>query len=154
MKPSRELACPRTEELSALIDEELGGERRGEIAAHAKVCPVCGKMLRELKVLEAALQPLAELPATPDLLPLIEQRLSAVSPPARPKADRKSWFGWQVVPAGLAAVGMLSAGLYLGALLVGGTAVSAAQPAMMAMFDAIPPGGVCVGLQSCNWRGR
>ena len=122
MKPSRELACPRTEELSALIDEELGAG--DETAAHAKVCPVCGRMLKDLKELRVGLQPLAELPAT------------------------------RLVPAGFAGAATLSAGVYLGALLMGGTAVGTAQPAMMAMFDAIPPGGVCVGLQSCNWRGR
>ena len=153
MKPSREVACPRTEALSALIDGELAPASRDETVAHATVCPVCGSMLQELNELRLALKPLAELPASPDLAPLIEQRLSAAKPVAATKPRRKGWLGWQLLPAGLAGAATLSAGVYLGALLAGGTG-AAMQPAMMAMFDAIPPGGVCLGVQSCNRQGR
>lgn len=147
--------CPRTEQLSALIDGELSGVARAEIESHAVSCPLCGAMLRDFGELRVALKPLAAARPGFDLAPLIDQRLAAGGRPARPRRDRSGWKGWQILPSGLAAAGVLTAGVYLGALLAGGGAgVTALQPAAMALFDPVPPGGLCAGLPSCYSPGR
>ncbi len=154
MKDRLQPDCPRTEQLSALIDGELAGAPRDEIASHAAFCPLCGAMLRDLNELRGALRPLSEARSGVDLAPLIEQRLAARGQQRRPARGRNWWHGWQVLPSGLAAAGVLTAGVYLGALLAGGASVTALQPAAMALFDPVPPGGLCVGLQSCFPLGR
>ncbi|MBI4292771.1 MAG: zf-HC2 domain-containing protein [Betaproteobacteria bacterium] len=151
MKPE---PCPRTEQLSALIDEELQARPREEIESHAAICPVCGSMLRELTELRLALRPLGEARPGVDLAPLISPRLAPRATPRPAKSDKPWWNVWQLLPSGLAAAGTLTAGVYLGAVLGGGATVSATPLAAMAVFDPIPPGGICVGLQSCYSPGK
>jgi uncharacterized protein (DUF1501 family) len=154
MKEQNQSECPRTEQLSALIDGELSGVTREEIEAHAGLYPLCGAMLREFGELHVALKPLATARPGFDLAPLIDQRLAAVGRSARPLRDRSWSQGWQILPSGLAAAGVLTVGMYMGALLAAGGGVTTLQPAAMAMFDPVPPGGVCVGLPSCYAPGR
>jgi anti-sigma factor RsiW len=155
MKDVVQAQCPRTEELSALIDGELAGAARAEIASHATSCPLCGATLRELGELRDALQPLTAARVGFDLAPLLDSRLSARGTRARrPVPDRNWWQGWQWVPSGLAAGAVLMAGVYLGGLLGGGSGVVALQPAAMALFDPVPPGGLCAGMQSCYPLGK
>lgn len=149
MKDPVQPECPRTEQLSALIDGELAGAVRAEIAAHAESCPLCGVMLRDLGELRVALQPLAAAHLEIDLAPLVEQRLAARGQPRHPARDRSGWQGWQLLPSGLVAAGALTAGVYLGVLLAAGAGLTATRPAEMAMFDPVPPGGLCVGPPSC-----
>jgi anti-sigma factor RsiW len=151
MKDRQRPECPRTEDLSALVDEELVGAARAEIATHAESCPLCGAMLQDLGGLRAALQPLAGARPGIDLAPLIEQRLRTVGggSPRPPARSRSGWHGWRLLPQGFVAAGMFATGLYFGGLLAGGAAATSLQPAAMAMFDPIPPGGLCVGLPSC-----
>lgn len=146
--------CPRTEQLSALIDDELPARPRQEIEDHAGTCPLCGPMLRELTELRLALRPLGEAPARIDLVPFIEPRLAPRARRPHSKPDRSWWQGWQMLPSGLAAAGVLAGGVYLGALLAGGAAVSTTRFTTMAVFDPVPPGGICVGFQSCYPRGN
>lgn len=151
MKPEH---CPRTEQLSALIDDELPARSREEIESHAAVCPLCGPMLQDLTELRLALRPLAEARPGTDLVPLIEPQLAPRDRRVQAKPDQPWWRGWQFLPSGLAAAGVLTAGVYLGALLVGGAGASATRLTTMAVFDPVPPGGICVGFQSCYSRGR
>jgi len=146
--------CPRTEQLSALVDGELTGAARTEITSHAGTCPLCGAMLRDLGELRGALRPLATARAGVDLAPLIEERLAARERPRGAARGRSWWQGWQILPSGLAAAGVLATGVYLGALLPGGTGATVMRPAAMAMFDPVAPGGLCVGLPSCYPLGR
>lgn len=153
MKPQQP-DCPRTAQLCALIDDELPARPRQEIERHAAACPLCGAMLRELTELRLALRPLRDTRPGVDLAPLIGPRLAPRG--GRPQAPTRApwWQVWQLLPPGLAAAGVLAAGVYLGALLAGGAAVSATPLIAMAVFDPIPPGGICVGLQSCYPRGK
>jgi anti-sigma factor RsiW len=156
MKDRQRTECPRTEDLSALVDEELVGAARAEIATHAESCPLCGAMLRDLAGLRAALQPLAGARPDIDLAPLIEQRLATLgggSPPL-PAPTRSRWHGWRLLPQGFVAAGVFATGLYFGGLLAGGGAATSLQSAAMAMFDPIPPGGLCVGPPSCYALGK
>ncbi|MBI4196000.1 MAG: zf-HC2 domain-containing protein [Betaproteobacteria bacterium] len=154
MRDTLQPDCPRTEQLSALIDGELAGATRGEIAVHAESCPLCSATLNDLNELRVAMRSLSATRAGLDLSSLVERRLAARRPPERRARGGSWWHGWQILPSGLAAAGMLTAGIYLGAVLAGGTAVMALQPAAMALFDPVPPGGLCVGLQSCYPLGR
>lgn len=149
MTSSKQPHCPRTEQLSALIDGELASGAQEQATSHAAACPLCGAMLRDLTDLHVALRPLAAARVGFDLAPLVEQRLAAGGRRQQRGRAPRRWQGWRLVPSGLAAAGVLTAGVYLGALLAGGAGVAAARPAAMAVFDPVPPGGICVGLQSC-----
>jgi anti-sigma factor RsiW len=151
MKPG---PCPRTEQLSALVDEELPARPREEIESHAAICPVCGAMLRELTELKLALRPLGDARPGIDLVPLISPQLAPRVRPRPAKSGKPWWHVWQLLPSGLAAAGTLTAGVYLGALLAGGAVASATPLSAMAVFDPIPPGGICVGLRSCYSSGK
>ncbi len=153
MKHEQQPDCPRTEQLSALVDEELAREPREDIANHAASCPLCGAMLRDLTEQRSLLHSLAGTRAGVDLAPRIEQRLARRPAPRRKAPDGAWWRGWRLAPAGLAAASVLVTGIYSGALLTAGSAI-ASRPAAMAAFDAVPPGGICVGIPSCYSRGR
>ena len=144
--------CPRIEALSALIDGELTGRDRDEMVEHAAVCAVCAPMFARFGELRTALSALGDTPAGVDIAALVEPRLPARGY-ARPVRARRPWR-WQIAPAGFAAAGVLAMGAYLGFFLVGGATVGLTRPVAMAVFDAIPPGGLCAGLPSCAPRGR
>ncbi|HEX2826166.1 MAG TPA: zf-HC2 domain-containing protein [Burkholderiales bacterium] len=135
--------CPRAEALSAMIDGELSAREHERITAHAAVCPLCGTMLRQFVALRGALLGSPDPDAGVDVAALVEPRLAPREPAGRAHA-RRHW-PWQHAPMGAAGVGVLATGVYLGMLLMGGTAAVATRPAAMAVFDAIPPGGLCVG---------
>ncbi len=153
MRPEQQPECPRTEQLSALIDDELAREPREDIANHAAACPLCGAMLRELTEQRSLLHSLAATGAGVDLAPGIERRLARRRGPRQKAVEGAWWRGWRLAPAGLAAASVLATGIYSGALLTAGAGI-AARPAAMAAFDPVPPGGICVGVPSCYPRGR
>ncbi len=147
--------CPRVEALSLLIDGEISGAALREIEAHAASCPICGTTLRDFRGLRSAFSALGNSPAGVDIAALIDARLPPRAPPraaVRPSRPRSGWR-WQLAPAGVAAAGLLAAGAYLGMLLGGGAAVSAARPPAIAVFDTVPPGGLCAA-PICYGRGR
>lgn len=154
MNDAPQPGCPRIEELSALIDGELAGAAGVEIATHAASCPLCGVMLEDFGRLRVALRPLADARLGVDLVPLVEGRLRDPGEPPRSPARDHGRHGWRLLPAGVVAAGVLATGVYLGGVLAGGAAATVLQPAAMAMFDPVPPGGVCVGLPSCYPLGK
>ena len=146
-------ACPRIEEISALIDGALKGRAAQEIEAHAARCPLCAPVLRDFTAMSTRLQALRDIRCDVDLAAIVRPRLPP-RVPARKKRPVRQWGDlWQLAPGGVAAVGALGAGAYLGLMLMagGGTAL---RPASMAVFDAVPPGAVCAGLPLCSPRGR
>ena len=143
--------CPRIEALSLLIDGEISASARRAIETHAASCSICGATLRDFSSLRSAFSALGDSPAGVDVAALIDQRLPPRAP-LRP-ARRRSGWRWQLAPAGLAAAGVLATGAYLGMLLGGGAAVGLARPAAVAVFDVVPPGGLCVA-PVCFGRGR
>ena len=149
MTSSVQPACPPTEQLSALLDGELAPGTRAEVISHAARCPLCGATLKDLSELHVALRPLSAARVGFDLAPLIEERLAASGRRQQRAREPRWWQGWQLVPSGLAAAGMISVGVYMGAMLAGGTAGAVARPAAMAVFDPVPPGGICVDPRSC-----
>lgn len=149
MTSSTQPDCPRNEQLSELIDGELTIDAREQVTSHVTACPLCAERLRDLTGLHAALRPFAAARVGFDLAPLVEQRLAASVRPRQRERTPRWWQDWGLVPSGLAAAGVLTVGFYLGALLAGGVGVAVARPPAMAVFDPVPPGGICAGLQSC-----
>lgn len=145
--------CPRTDALSALIDDELSAPERDTLQAHLRGCAICAATLAELNELHACF---AALPlATPafDVTPDVMRRIGA-SAAKRPRGrQRRPW--WQLAmlaPAGAAA---LTGGLWLGAVLMPSTLVGVRIPAaQMAAFSALPPGVICPAPQACGGAPR
>jgi hypothetical protein len=156
MNERPEPQCPRTEALSALIDEELVGSARSETITHAASCSLCGARLSDLQRLHVALKPLAVARPGIDLAPLIEQRLREKGPPLelshRPSHVPRLRSAWTLFPVGITAAGALALGVYFGALLAGGGTATVLRPASMALFGPVPPGGLCIGLPSCDGK--
>jgi anti-sigma factor RsiW len=63
------------EDLSALLDGELGAERRAEVEAHVAGCPGCAARLAELHAVDGALTALPAPAVAPDLGARLEHRL-------------------------------------------------------------------------------
>jgi hypothetical protein len=142
MKTFRPDECPRVEALSLLIDDELHGSARDEIETHAASCALCGATLLEFRDLHRAL---ARLPASGPDLDVAAMIASRLQP--RPHFHATPWrmrWHWQLAPVGLAGAGVLAMGIYLGMLLVGGAGLTAARPPAVAVFSAVPPGGLCL----------
>lgn len=138
--------CPRMEALSALVDDALATSDRAEIETHAASCPICGAALADLRALQVRFAALPDLRVGFDLAPSIEERIRAAGAPARPRRTRERVRWWHAIPAGIGAAAALSAGAYLGSvLMVGGGAVASRAAVEMSVFGTVPPGGICLG---------
>lgn len=146
--------CPRTEEISALVDGELPEPARHALDAHVAGCAICAPVLAEFRQLHTAFGALPELEPSVDFAFLVDRRLAAADV-LKPKQKPRRWRWWQLAPATLGGALSLSLGAYLGGALVLGSQVTA-QPAalQMAVFTAIPPGALCPALQACQSMGR
>ncbi len=147
--------CPRTEALSALVDDELGASDRVALDTHVAGCALCAPVLAELRQLRTSFAALPKAAPGVDFAPLVDRRIAAAAGIPKPKAQPQRWRWWQVAPAALGGAISLSFGAYLGSALLLGSQV-AAQPAalQMAAFTEIPPGALCPALQACNPTGR
>ncbi|WP_066707832.1 anti-sigma factor family protein [Curvibacter delicatus] len=146
--------CPRTEEISALVDDELAEPARVALDAHVAGCVICAPVLTEFRQLRTTFAALPDVTPNVDFAFLVDRRIAAAGlPTPQPKPQRWRW--WQLAPATLGGALSLSLGVYLGGTLMLGSQVIA-QPAalQMAAFAAIPPGALCPALQACNSMGR
>lgn len=138
--------CPSTTDLSAYFDGEASQPERERIERHATGCARCRAVLRDWRVVAAALRSDARLPA--DLAPDLWRRLDP-APVPRPARWRRSFL-----PLSFAATATVAAGLLLGTVLV--RTIAPEPPvgnATMALFDPVPPGGICIG-RHCAPVGR
>ena len=145
--------CPRIDEISALVDDELAEPARVAFDAHVAGCAICAPVLAEFRQLHTAFAALPDVTPNVDFAFLVDRRIAADVP--RPKSKPQRWRWWQLAPATLGGALSLSLGIYLGGTLVLGSQVIA-QPAalQMAAFTANPPGALCPALQACNSMGR
>jgi anti-sigma factor RsiW len=135
--------------LSAYLDGEVGGTERRQMAAHLATCAQCTARLTALQTLAADFDRLPQEKLGYDLAGVIEGRLAAASRPYdKPHAAR--W--WGLLPVSLGAAASLALGIGMGSALFGG---AAAMPrvAAISVFDTLPPGGLCLGLESCYNKG-
>lgn len=135
--------------LSAYLDGELGGSERRQMDAHLAACAQCTARLAALQTLAADFDRLPQEKLGFDLAGIIEGRLAAAPrPQGKPPAAR--W--WGLLPVSLGAAASLALGIGMGTALFGG---AAAMPrvAAMSVFDTLPPGGLCLGPESCYSKG-
>jgi anti-sigma factor RsiW len=135
--------------LSAYVDGELSINECRKLEAHLTGCAVCRESLEGLLELKQAFQSLPSMTIGFDLTPLIQGRSEHSKPDNRLWFSiRKIYYGWTVP---FAAVCTLLMGVFLGSTLVNnmGSAATVPRSPVMAMFDVIPPGGLCIGIKSC-----
>lgn len=140
--------CPRADDLSAWLDDELGAAERARLDAHLTRCPACSAMLADLGGLRDDLQHLPVETLGFDLSEVIRGRLAASAAPYPARPRRRSWR--DLLPVGVGATAALSAGLFMGLALTAGSGVAVApRIAVMSVFDPVAPGGLCIGLDAC-----
>ena len=146
--------CPRTEAISALVDDELPEPARAALDAHVEGCAICAPVLAEFRQLRITFAALPDVTPNVDFAFLVDRRISAAGV-SKPNPKPQRWRWWQLAPATLGGAISLSLGVYLGGTLMLGSQITA-QPAalQMAAFTAIPPGALCPALQACNSVGR
>lgn len=140
------MTCPPYEELSAYADHGLKPRAQARLAAHVQGCSRCQQQLQALQAMHQSLQALPSPALGFDLGARLNDQLLAGLGRNRPP-PRPVWTGW--APAGLAVVAMAS-GVWLGGLLVGGSAISAPRATMARVFDPVPPGGLCAIAELCR----
>ena len=149
--------CPRTEALSALVDDELDEPDRLALDAHVAGCAICAPVLAGFRQLRTGFAALPERAPGVDFATLVDRRIAAAAGASKPqpKLSPQRWRWWQVAPAALGGALSLSLGAYLGSALMLGSQLTA-QPAalQMAAFTENPPGALCPALQACNPTGR
>jgi len=152
---SPEDKCPRTEALSALVDNELPEPERGALATHVTGCAICAPVLAEFRQLRTTFAALPEVAPGIDFASLVDRRIATTAGSAKPLLRPQRWRWWQIGPAALGGALSVSLGVYLGSALMLGSQVTA-QPAalQMAAFTAIPPGALCPVMQVCNSTGH
>ncbi|MCM2307202.1 MAG: zf-HC2 domain-containing protein [Sulfuritalea sp.] len=135
-------------ELSAYFDGELDPARQRSVAAHLAACPACAAQFDLLRMLAADFERLPAETLGFDLAGVIEGRLAA-APRPQPRHDR----GWRgLLPVSVGAAASVACGIAMGFALFGGAA-AAPRVALMSVFDTMPPGSLCIGLESCYTNG-
>ena len=146
--------CPRTEAISARVDNELVEPARIALDAHVAGCAICAPVLAEFRQLRITFAALTDVAPGVDFALLVNRRIAAAGVP-KPKPRPQRWQWWQLAPAALGGAVSLSLGVYLGSALMLGSQVTAQPAALkMAAFTAIPPGALCPALHACNSMGR
>lgn len=163
-------ACPRDDDLSAWMDDELDAVAREGLEVHLASCAACRTRLTDLQALRADFLALPDERLGFELSQVIRGRieglpaaakppsrrapspLRAPSPPhaSRPSRQRVRWPRWRgLVPAGVGAAASLSLGLAAGWILTAPVARVAPTAAALQVFAPIAPGGLCAGPRSC-----
>ncbi|MCF8200116.1 MAG: zf-HC2 domain-containing protein [Sulfuritalea sp.] len=140
---------PDMQQLSAYLDGELDSSTRHNLADHLDTCPLCASQLARLQTLTADFGNLPQETLGFDLAGVIEGRLAAAPRPPEKKRPAR-W--WGLLPVSIGAAASIAVGVGMGSALLGG---AAAMPRVTAMsvFDTLPPGGLCLGPDSCYSNG-
>jgi anti-sigma factor RsiW len=119
---------------------------------HLASCPACSKLSGALAALRTSFRSLPDEGLGFDIVPLVDARLAEHR--QRNARSQRRWSLWPLLPQAAAAVASVAGGLALGStMMTGASAAAAPRAAVMAVFDAVPPGGVCLVPASCPNRG-
>ncbi len=135
--------CIKSTALSAYIDDELSGIEKGELESHLETCGLCQQMLDDLQHLRRNLRAMPPATVGFDLTPILQRKLAA------DKQQSRTTRRWGVLPLSFAAALTVAFGILLGGVLANAPTRPSDMPQAMALFDPIPPGGLCIGLDSC-----
>lgn len=138
--------APDLTTLSAYLDGELGRSERQRVAAHLADCPVCAARFAELQSLSADFKAMPAATLGFDLAGVIEGRLAAAPRPAAARPGHRWFSQW---PIAIGAAASIAAGVFMGSALVAGSAADVPRMAALSVFDIMPPGSLCIGLESC-----
>ncbi len=136
--------CRRSEDLSAYLDNELDKKSRLKFEMHLDGCSACKEMLQDLHCLQGCFQSLPQQEVGFDLAP-------GVLAAAGRRASATRWprlSFWQLLPVSFTAAATISLGIFLGTSLISPHDTEPVAPTL-AMFDPIPPGGLCIGFAEC-----
>lgn len=139
--------CPDQEQLSAYADRELAPAVARDVAAHILVCDTCARHVVAIEHLSRAFRDLPRGQVGFDIYPPVELAI------ARAARQQRLAGVWRIAPLSLAAAATVVLGVFIGTMLTDSPAPRE-NAVPLAMFDAIPPGGVCIGFDSCYPRGR
>lgn len=134
--------------LSAYFDGELGAVECQQVTTHLVGCRPCAGRLAALQALSADFDKLPREALGYDLAGVIEAQLPAA---ARPRARQHQTRWWRPLTASFGAVASTTIGIALGSALFGGAAVP--RITAMSVFDTMPPGSLCVGMEACYDKG-
>ncbi|NMM29163.1 MAG: zf-HC2 domain-containing protein [Glaciimonas sp.] len=138
--------CPQHNKLSTYLDHAMVPQEHAPFTIHLQSCPLCQFQLATLAALQQNLRDLPSPVLGFDLAARMQDSLRSRTVQRQP--TRPFWFAWG--PTGLAAAAALTCGVWLGALLTGGTVASAPPAAMVRVFDPVPPGGLCAAPELCR----
>ncbi len=142
--------APDLPELSAYLDGELDAGERRRIAAHLSACATCAAYFAKLQALSSGFKALPEDKLGFDLAGVIEGHLANAPRPPAARRRRDWWLG---LPVAVGAAASIAAGVLMGSTLVAGGAAMAPRMAALRVFDAMPPGSLCIGHESCYVAG-
>ena len=144
--------CARHEDVSAYLDDELTASARREMEVHLASCPACSKLSGALAALRTSFRARPDQRLGFDIVPLVDARLAELR--QRAARAQRWWSLWPLLPQAAAAVASVAGGLALGSMMMtGASAAASPRGAVMAVFDAVPPGGVCLMRASCPNQG-
>ncbi|MGV8894075.1 MAG: anti-sigma factor family protein [Burkholderiaceae bacterium] len=138
--------CPQHNKLSNYLDHVMSAQEHARFTVHLQSCQLCQHQLEALTALQRNLRDLPSPVLGFDLAARLQDRIRSSAVQRQPA--RSFWFAW--APGGLAATASLACGIWLGALLTGGTVATAPPAAMVRVFDPVPPGGLCAAPELCR----
>lgn len=143
------MTCPLHEQLSAFADNELPLAQNKRIAAHLADCPACRGRHEEIIRLQSELAALA----SPRLGFDLAARYAGYPPPSQAArgSGRTRWPVW--LGGGTSIAVSLSAGIWLGSLLLATPAGIPPSLTVDRVFGPIPPGGLCAAPELCKLPG-
>lgn len=137
-------------ELSAYLDGELDAAAQQRVSTHLAACTACAARFAELQALSTGFRALPKEKLGFDLAGVIEGRLAVAPRPASARRRRGWWAG---LPVAIGAAASIAAGVFMGSTLVTGGVATAPRMAALHVFDTMPPGSLCIGLESCYAKG-
>ena len=136
------MSCPKTELISAYLDEEVGPGEKTRFETHLQGCSSCTHTLAELRSLRAAFSNAERHPAPYGFATRVIARTAGL------EKKKATWFAPYFVGFAEAAVLLIviTVGILAGRVMTNGspatTATNMASSLSLELFDAAPPGSL------------